>query len=155
MEPNREDVVQMVAPLMSVVSGIDRKRKQGDAAVLSVLNVIAMKGETRPLDIAKELGVHQSTVTRHVQTLAKLGKVNVAADEGDRRSCKVSLTMSGLEELQRLGEIGISRFEKMVSGWTAEEVQTLGKLLKKLEDSRTALAASEAEPKPTPWRSKK
>jgi DNA-binding MarR family transcriptional regulator len=144
----------MIVPLMSIVSGIDRKRKQGDAALLSVLNVIATKGETRPLDIAAELGVHQSTVTRHLQNLEKQGKVNVTADTADRRSCKASLTKSGLEELQRLGETGIARFEKMVAGWSAEEVKMLGGLLKKLEDSRTAMAASEAEAKPTSWRAK-
>jgi len=145
----------MVGPLMNVVSGISRKSKQGEAALLSVLNVIAVKGETRPLDIATELGVHQSTVTRHVQNLEKQGKISVTADAADRRSCKVALTKSGLVELQRLGEIGISRFEKMVAGWSIEEVQTLGKLLRKLEESRTAMAASEAEAKPNSWRARK
>ncbi|HEY3781728.1 MAG TPA: MarR family transcriptional regulator [Fimbriimonadaceae bacterium] len=155
MQHEKEDIIGMVAPLMAIVSGIDRKRKQGDAALLSVLQIVAMKGTARPLDIAKELGVHQSTITRHIQSLEQLGKVTVVGDETDRRSCKVALSSKGAEELQRLTEIGISRFEKMVEEWSREEVQTLGRLLTKLQASRTAMAEKEKEEVRESWKTRR
>jgi DNA-binding MarR family transcriptional regulator len=155
MKPSRDDVQQMVAALVSVNSGMERARRQGDASILVTLQVIAVRGQVRPSDIAAELGVHQSTITRQVRTLEAAGQVTVEADPADRRSCFIALTDAGRREIDRLTEIGLSRFALFVADWDAEEVRTLGRLLAKLERSKAAVSQREQIPGGRPWQKKK
>ena len=151
MKPSRDDVQQMVAALMTLMGGIERARRQGDASTLAVLKVLAMRGSARPSDIAVDLGVHQSTITRQVQTLETGGYVDVTADPVDRRSCFITLTDAGREEVGRLTEIGLSRFAAFVADWDAEEVRTLGRLLAKLERSKAEVNQREPRPDGRRW----
>lgn len=152
MEPDGDDVREMAAALMAVISSTQRASRTGDAATLAALQIVAMRGPVRPSDIAAELGVHQSTVTRQVQALAHDGLVHVTIDPGDRRSCTVALSEKGLEEAQRLMDYGLARFAKFVEGWDASEVRTLARLLRKLEESKARVKAEEARPAAPSWR---
>jgi DNA-binding MarR family transcriptional regulator len=149
MAPLKNDVQEMVAALMAVVGSVQRAQRQGDAAALSVLRVAGSSGRARPSDIANELGVHQSTITRQVRRLQDLGYVEISADPDDGRSCFISLTDAGWQELRRLAEFGLSRFALFVADWDADEVRTLGRLLAKLEASKAEVAKRE---RPSPGR---
>jgi len=155
MKPSRDDVQQMVAALVSVSSGMERARRRGDASTLVTLQAIAARERVSPSDIAGELGVHQSTVTRQVRALEAAGQVTVDADPADRRSCFIALTDAGRSEIDRLTEIGLSRFALFVADWDAEEVRTLGRLLAKLEHSKAAVSQREPIPGGRPWQKKK
>lgn len=155
MEPNRDDVLQIVAALMTVTGSLERARRKGDASSLAILNIVATGGRVRPSDIAQDLGVHQSTVTRQVQALEAAGQVEVSADPEDGRSCFVSLTVQGQEEIRRLTEVGLSRFAEFVADWDAEEVRELGRLLMKLETSKAAVNTRERQrPEGRAWQRK-
>lgn len=125
--------------LMRVVSGIERARRKGDASTLTLLYAVAAQGRVRPSEVAMEMGVHQSTVTRQVQALAAAGQIEVTPDPDDNRSCFLTLTDAGREEIHRLTEVGLDRFAAFVEDWDANEVQTLGRLLAKLEASKSAV----------------
>jgi DNA-binding MarR family transcriptional regulator len=116
-----------------------------------VLQILATRGRVRPSDIAVDLGVHQSTVTRQVRTLEAGGHVAVAGDPEDRRSCFITLTDAGWGEVARLTEVGLSRFAAFVADWDAEDVRTLGRLLAKLERSKSELKAREQRPAGRNW----
>jgi len=154
MAPQKKDVQEMVAALMAVVGSIQRAQRQGDAATLSVLRIAATSGRARPSDIANELGVHQSTVTRQVRGLQDAGYVEISADPDDGRSCFISLTGTGCQELKRLAEFGLSRFALFVADWDAEEVRILGRLLAKLEASKAEVAKRERPSPGRGWRRK-
>jgi DNA-binding MarR family transcriptional regulator len=111
-----------------------------------VLWALVEPGGIRPTEIAGRLQVSLSVITRHVQALEQEGFVAVARDRDDRRSCRVSLTSAGHDELQRLQEIGVQRFEEFVAGWEATEVATLTRLLEKLETDKHAAARRGAGP---------
>jgi len=143
MEPGRDDVAQMVGALMAVMGGIERAKRKGDAARLVALQAVAVAGRIRPSDIAAETAVHQSTVTRQIQALERVGFVRIDADPDDRRSCWVTLTDAGRTEVERLTEIGLSRFALFVADWDVDEVRTLGRLLEKLATSKAAVALRE------------
>jgi len=154
MAPQKKDVQEMVAALMAVVGSIQRAQRQGDAATLSVLRIAATSGRARPSDIANELGVHQSTITRQVRGLQDAGYVEISADPDDGRSCFISLTGTGCQELKRLAEFGLSRFALFVADWDAEEVRILGRLLAKLEASKAEVAKRERPSPGRGWRRK-
>jgi DNA-binding MarR family transcriptional regulator len=155
MKPTRDDVFEMVAGLMAVFAGIERARRLGDASHLATLQMVATHQRMRPSDIAAELGVHQSTITRQIQSLEKSGYVSVAGDSKDRRSCFVTLTDAGASEARRLTEIGLSRFAKFVENWEAEDVQTLSRLLWKLEQSKAEIGKEEHKLPGRSWQSGK
>ncbi len=155
MSANRDDILQMVGGLMTVLGGIERARKSGEASTLALLQIVAQRGPVRPSDIAADMGVHPSTVTRQVRTLEAEGHVAVDIDPGDRRSCFLTLTDAGRKEVERLTEVGLARFAAFVEDWDPEEVRTLGRLLWKLEQSKAEISVPEPRPKGRAWQKKK
>ena len=98
---------------------------------------------------AEAQDVQPSEVTRQVRELESLGLVEVTADTADGRSCRVTLTSAGSDELQSLTEEGLDRFGLFVADWEPEEVRMLTSLLQKLEASKAAAAARQ---RPLPGR---
>ncbi|MGA9113426.1 MAG: MarR family winged helix-turn-helix transcriptional regulator [Candidatus Dormiibacterota bacterium] len=134
MRPTRTDVERMVVALFTLNAGLDRARRQSPgAARLSVLQALLGREGAHPSDLAEALQVSPSLVTRHVQALEEEGLVAVSQDPADHRSCLVSLTPTGCEEVRRLQQLGVARFESFVASWDAAEVVAFTRLLEKLE----------------------
>ena len=144
MKPSQNEVQQMVMALFSLVEGLERARRRiPDASTLSVLQIIAAHEKIHPSEIASELDVHQSTITRQIQLLEDAGKVAVILDPDDRRSCLLTLTEAGIHELGRLTQIGLARFESFVADWDVEDVRTFTRLLIQFEESKSSVARRE------------
>jgi DNA-binding MarR family transcriptional regulator len=149
---SRDDVRAMVMALFATSAALDRARRQKKgASSLSLLQVVAATPDVRPSDIAGTLGVHPSQVTRQVRELESLGHLQVTADATDGRSCRVTLTPAGADELRSLTEEGLDRFASFVQDWEPEEVRTLTSLLQKLEESKAAVAARQRPPSGRYW----
>jgi DNA-binding MarR family transcriptional regulator len=139
MAPDRIDVQSMVVALFTFISTVDRATRQSAAATtLSLLQAVDSRKVIRPSEIADIQHVHRSLVTRQVQDLEDKGHVQVTADPADGRSCLVTLTPAGAEEMSRLRQIGVDHFAALVSDWQPEEVRTLTALLEKLQTPRAA-----------------
>jgi DNA-binding MarR family transcriptional regulator len=150
MKPTRHDVLALAASLITVVSSIHRAVHKGDAATLGLLGAVAARQRVRPSDVALHLGVNQSSVTRQMQKLERLGLVKLQAAPSDGRSCHIVLTTAGRAEMRRLTSIGLDRFALFVKDWDARDVRTLARLLENFERSKSA-AAGERPPAPS-WR---
>jgi DNA-binding MarR family transcriptional regulator len=151
MRPSRTDVERMVAALFTMNAGLDRARRRSKgASTLSLLQLLAGDDGLRPSDLAEQLGVHPSLITRQIQELEDAGFVRVSANPDDARSLLVSLTPTGVAEQRRLREVGLDRFALFVADWTPEEVRTLAELLEKLERSKAAVATQERSPAARP-----
>jgi len=146
MAPSKPDVTAMVAALFTLTGGMERARRERKAAgTLSLLQLIAGRGAIRPSEIADLRGIHPSLVTRQVRELEDAGHVRVAADPADGRSCLVTLTPAGADELKRLTEVGLDRFALFVADWQPGDVRTLTALLDKLRNSIAAVNAQEQQ----------
>lgn len=147
------DIRLMVSALFRLSASLERAwRRIPAAATLSVLQAIAGHENMRPSDIAADLLLHPSSVSRHVQTLQERGFIEIHPDPADGRSCFITLTSVGTDEIDRLTQIGLERFASFVAGWDDEEVRMLGRLLIKLEESKNAAGSAEpsqTEPRPT------
>src|SRR5580700_4593797 len=118
MSPSKDDVLSMVVALFTLISGVERARRQKKAAAsLDLLQVIAASEAMRPSDIADQRLVHRSLVTRQLRELEDAGYVQFAADPHDGRSWMVALTPAGRDEMQRLQNVGLERFAMFVAGW--------------------------------------
>jgi DNA-binding MarR family transcriptional regulator len=144
MAPTRRDVQAMVSALFTVNAGIDRaKRERKSASALTLLQVVPADGAIRPSEIAARQHVHQSLVTRQVREMEDAGYLQVTANPADGRSCLVTLSPAGSEELRRLTQMGLERFASFVHDWKADEVRALTALLEKLQGSMAAVNSAE------------
>ena len=152
MIPSKRDVALMVGALFTLVGGLERARRTSPGAgTLGLLEVVAARQQVRPSEIAELQQVHPSLVTCRVRSLEDAGYLEVSIDPADHRSCLVSLTSEGDQEVRRLREIGIERFAKFVADWEPSEVRTFTALLQKLEASKAAVAACERRPAGRRW----
>lgn len=147
MPLQQRDVQDLVAALFTLNAGIDRaKRERKSASALTVLQAVPAGQAIRPSEIAARQHVHQSLVTRQVREMEEAGYLQVVANPADRRSCLVSLTPAGTDELHRLTHVGLERFASFVRHWTVDEVRTLTALLTKLQGSMAAVNSEERRP---------
>jgi DNA-binding MarR family transcriptional regulator len=143
MRSRKDDIRFMVAALMATVSSTARAGKKGYAATLRLLQALAAVDSARPSDLAAALDVHQSTISRQLQSLEDDGLITLTADSEDRRSCFAALSTRGRKHLEELQEFGLSRFALFVADWSQEEIHSLGTLLAKLEASKARIADGE------------
>lgn len=146
MKPTGDDIKKMVAAIMSLVQGIERAKRRGLAGQLAALQAIAARKRIQPSALSAELVLHQSTITRQIQSLQRDGFVRIVANPADGRSTFVELTRKGRIEIEHLTEMGLKRFALFVKDWNADEVRTLANLLEKLEKSKSE--ASQRSPQP-------
>lgn len=147
MAPRQQDVQALVTALFTMNAGIERaKRERKAASALTLLQVVPVDQAIRPSEIAARQHVHQSLVTRQVREMEEAGYLQVTANPADGRSCLVSLTPAGIDELRRLTELGLDRFASFVQHWTVAEVRTLTALLTKLQLSMAAVNSAEQRP---------
>jgi DNA-binding MarR family transcriptional regulator len=152
VKASRDDVRAMVAALFVTNAALERARRQKKgASTLSLLQIIAASPGIRPSEIAGAQDVHPSQVTRQVRELENVGLVQVTADTADKRSCRVTLTPAGTDELRSLTEQGLDRFASFVADWEPEEVRMLTSLLQKLEESKAAAGARQRPPPGRRW----
>jgi DNA-binding MarR family transcriptional regulator len=106
-----------------------------DAGPLTVLGVVAQRGETRVSAVAAALLMDVSTVSRSLAALCREGLVQWRADENDLRSHLVSCTPAGLA---RLGERRAQLQHELalrLEDWPETEVADLSRLLNRFASS--------------------
>ena len=135
--PNDEpDVAALVAALFTLNAGLDRaRRERRGASALAMLQVMPADHPIRPSEIASRQRVQPSLVSRQVRELEDAGFLEVRPNPADGRSCLVSLTPAGTDELRRLTTVGLERFALFVHDWEAADVRSLTRLLEKLQRS--------------------
>lgn len=147
MKPTDEDVQNLVAAIFTVMEGIKRAIQRSPAASrLSTLQMIASRPGIRPSEIATELRLNQSSITRQIQDLESKGYVTVTSDLQDQRARCLTLTDSGRDTMTKLNKFGLNRFSSFVADWEAEEVRKLTRLLIKFEESKAAVARQRTSP---------
>ena len=152
MAADEEDLQTVLFALTRIGDNLRRVRgKVMDPTRQAILQAAATKGQVRPSEIAAELSLHQSSIARQTRTLEDAGIVAVAADPDDRRSCLISLTEQGWDEVRSAVRTGIDRFASFVPDWSAEDMHTLAVLLTRLEASAEAAKAAERKPGGRRW----
>ena len=152
MATNEEDLETVLFALTRIGDNLRRVRgRVMDPTRQAILQQAATKGQVRPSEIAAELSVHQSSVARQTRTLEDAGIVAVTADPDDRRSCLISLTDEGWDEVRGLVRAGVDRFATFVADWSGKDVHALAELLTRLEESVAAVKAKERGPSGRRW----
>jgi DNA-binding MarR family transcriptional regulator len=105
---------------------------------------LAMLGAGQPLrvsDLAVQLDVERSTVSRRVSELVRLGLVTRTTDPVDRRAAVLELTRPGERALARIQEAWHETLLGLTRTWPAKERNELTAQLRRLADSLETLLA--------------
>jgi DNA-binding MarR family transcriptional regulator len=106
-----------------------------DPARVGVLRLAVERGPIRPTELARELGVNPSSITRQAQALHALGHVTVSADPNDGRAFLVEATKRGRAELRSFDAVGLEVFAAVVEEWSEEELLLLTNLLDRMVET--------------------
>jgi DNA-binding MarR family transcriptional regulator len=139
MQSAIDEVEQQFALLFSRVRGDMRDRAvrlHPELTLLgySVLAVLARSESMRPGEIARELNLDKSTMSRQTAELERLGLVEREPDPADHRSIRLTLTPDAAARI--LAERGRQRSAtyEQLSAWPLEDLRELGSLLGRLNE---------------------
>ncbi len=131
-----------VLALLRAHASLDRRlgAPLGDVHGLSLNELLLMMhleqapgGRLRRVDLAERLHLSQSSVTRMVAPMEKIGLVTRDHDPRDARVAYVVLTAAGRRRTREATKTLASLSEELFEDrWSAQEVQTLGSLLGRL-----------------------
>lgn len=107
---------------------------QIDVAALLVLHRLAYEAPRRPSDLATDVGLDLSTVSRHIRALTDAGLVSRDADPSDGRSFRLSVTDAGAELLVQSLQRRERGVQRALSDWDESDIDQLRALLGRLAD---------------------
>jgi DNA-binding MarR family transcriptional regulator len=99
-----------------------------------ILKLLA-EGDRRPGDLATELQIAPSVVSRALVPLERDGQIERRLDPADARSFRLALTQAGRDQLARRRELIQARIERLLEGWPEDDIATLTRLMRRLETS--------------------
>jgi DNA-binding MarR family transcriptional regulator len=105
-------------------------------AGLEALRLVARHGPIAVSEVARRLGVDQSTASRQLRPLEEKGLVVRAADPADARVARLSVSDEGRGVLARVREVSLNDFDVALADWSPADRRRLGELLERF---RTAL----------------
>lgn len=114
------------------------RRRQGkwvDPIRLGVLQLAWEHQSMRPSEMAKELQVSASSITRQAQALHAAGTIVLTEDPTDRRGYLISLTEQGHAEFAAIERHGAELLGEDLADWDPDKVHILSLLLSRLAET--------------------
>ena len=100
----------------------------------SILTVLHRRGELRVSQLAAQLGLDQSTVSRQLKPLDTAGLVDRRAHDGDRRVAIVSLSEKGTGAYAAVRQRWLDDLNWFMRTWTDADRAHFGELAERFSD---------------------
>lgn len=136
VEPVAVGTSRLVPDLFRIARRLRRGagHEQTDVAALLILHRLAAEGPRRPSDLAADVGLDLSTISRHIKGLDDAGLAVRQPDPHDGRSYRVALTERGCgllaEALARREDV----VNRALAHWDSDDAVALRRLLGRLAD---------------------
>jgi DNA-binding MarR family transcriptional regulator len=144
-----ESVGYLLTRVKSTLSNMVTQRTQAELGITSVqASILFMVASGRCLlaaELAREYGIDASAVTRLIDRLEKRGLLSRVRSSEDRRAVHLALTEEGYALAARLPEIFTGVLDKVLVGFTPEEVGFLKSMLRRILANNSDLAAESRE----------
>ncbi|MDF1814119.1 MAG: MarR family winged helix-turn-helix transcriptional regulator [Verrucomicrobiales bacterium] len=108
------------------LKGLDDKLKPG---IGNILFALFREDDQRPVDIANELGLARSTLTKLIGQVKNLGLIDTRPDPDDGRSIRLSLTADARALMPECFELANHLESIICRGFSDEERNQFGNLL--------------------------
>jgi DNA-binding MarR family transcriptional regulator len=105
---------------------------RGEVGVLGALRIAGPPHRMSPTSLFKGLMLSSAGITSRLDRLEGRGLVRRTPDPTDRRAVKVELTEAGRKLLDEAVAANAKSERAMLDGLSAKEIDTLGKLLRKM-----------------------
>jgi DNA-binding MarR family transcriptional regulator len=141
-----KDENELAGALYAVVLRLSRLRvnEPVDKAGLAVLNEARLLGTFRPSDLAAQMRLDVSTISRHLHSLEQQGMVQRNADPDDARAQRISITARGGDVIKRMMDHRAATIRDAVAHWPEIDRDALGRLLRRLADDLPDLTGPSA-----------
>ena len=116
-----------------------------DKAGLAVLHETRRLGTIRPSDLAAQMRLDLSTISRHLHSLEKQGLIARTADPDDARAQRISITTGGADVLQRMMDHRAAVIREAIAHWPERDRADLRQLLRRLAED-LSVPSMAAEP---------
>ncbi|WP_210716991.1 MarR family winged helix-turn-helix transcriptional regulator [Amycolatopsis acididurans] len=110
----------------------------GSSPVWLVLLTLKTQAMASQREIAAAVGIQGATLTHHLNGMERDGLITRTRDPENRRVHQVRLTGQGEEMFHRLATAAQAHDERLREGFTEDELETLEKLLTRLQANVTA-----------------
>lgn len=141
-------VMREMTTFLRLTAALDLHTNQGvrnlENSTFSILDLLGSTDSMRPGQIAIVFRLGQSTMTRHIQELERLGLVQKTTDPMDRRAVLVSLSKSGREVLAAETELRQNRLAREMASWSAHEKSEFARLLASINQNIVARREADA-----------
>lgn len=117
-----------------------------DKAGLAVLHETRRLGTVRPSDLAAQMRLDLSTISRHLRSLEQQGLVERTADPDDARAQRISITDRGSDVLTRVLGHRAATIGEAIAHWPPTDRGALHQLLRRLAEDLSKVT----EPCPPP-----
>lgn len=128
---------------------IMRSRREPEGGQIAALGMLAKCGPIRSGDLAKELFLDQSTVSRHMAHLEADGLVEKVTDPDDRRATRLHLTDLGRKHINDFWHNRINAMREGFEHWDPADLRTLSRLMTRYVEDFAAIIAKSHEAKNT------
>ena len=118
-----------------------------DKAGLAVLHEMRRLGTIRPSDLAAQMRLDLSTISRHLRSLEQQGLVRRTADPDDARALRISITTGGSDVLTRMMDRRAATIRDAIAHWREDDRSALRGMLRRLADDLSDVPTSSVEPK--------
>jgi len=112
----------------------------------SLLGLLARRGDRRCGDIAEELGIDASAVSRKLTELERLGYVRRRPDPADGRAALLAATDTGHAVLQALRDHYLTAVTASLTDWDTADLDRLATALRRLHTDLAAGRSDRATP---------
>lgn len=93
-------------------------------ALTGVLLVLAARGECRQNELATEMCVGQSSLSRQITDLVEFGYVTRHPDPSDGRAFRIRVSEEGMAYVKQFRTQRAARMQKLLTGWNETEAAT-------------------------------
>lgn len=114
-------------------------------ALVGVLFLLARAGECRPSELAAEIFISQSSLSRQIGELVDRGLVVRHPDPGDKRAHLVSCTADGLEVLESVRARRTERLSAELTDWDQQQIADALDVLRRINTSLIPIATATAQ----------
>jgi DNA-binding MarR family transcriptional regulator len=131
-----ESVGYLLSRVKSTMSNMVTQRTMAELGITSTqASILFMVGSGKCLlaaELAREYGIDASAVTRLIDRLEKRGLLTRVRSSEDRRVVRLALTPEGQALAARMPAIFTSVMDKLLAGFTPEEVGFLKSMLRRI-----------------------
>lgn len=143
---SRDDDLRAIDAFLELIETVARTPYQKDrvlgaaktrisGAGLNALRLVARSGPIAVTEVARQLGVDQSTASRQIKPLEDEGLLSRTADTADRRVAWLEITPGGREVLDRIHGLRRKDLDLVLGEWSPGDVEQLAELLDRFKQS--------------------